>query len=83
MVKQETSSENCTLICQLLQSLQEFKVDDTKKYAQLILNFFWVVYMLWPIFLESKFYKVAFTIEIHLILWCEIQTTYVYDVISL
>ena len=26
------------------QSLQEFEVDNTKKYAQLILNFFWVVY---------------------------------------
>ena len=44
MVMQETSSENCTLICQPLQSLQEFEVDITKKYAQLILNFFWVVY---------------------------------------
>ena len=44
MVMQETSSENCTLICQSLQSLQEFEVDNTKKYAQLILNFFWVVY---------------------------------------
>ena len=44
MVMQETSSENCTLICQPLQSLQEFEVDNTKKYAQLILNFFWVVY---------------------------------------
>ena len=41
---QETSSENCTLICQPLQSLQEFEVEYTKKYAQLILNFFWVVY---------------------------------------
>ena len=41
---QEISSENCTLICQPLQSLQEFEVDNTKKYAQLILNFFWVVY---------------------------------------
>ena len=46
MVMQETSSENCTLICQPLQSLQEFEVDNTKKYAQLILNFFWVVYFL-------------------------------------
>ena len=46
MVMQETSSENCTLICQPLQSLQEFEVDNTKKYAQLILNFFWVVYIL-------------------------------------
>ena len=45
MVMQETSSENCTLICQPLQSLQEFEVDNTKKYAQLILNLFWVVYM--------------------------------------
>ena len=45
MVMQETSSENCTLICQPLQSLQEFEVDNTKKYAQLILNFFWIVYM--------------------------------------
>ena len=45
MVMQETSSENCTLICQPLQSLQEFEVDNKKKYAQLILNFFWVVYM--------------------------------------
>ena len=44
MVMQETSSENCTLICQPLQSLQEFEVYNTKKYAQLILNFFWVVY---------------------------------------
>ena len=42
---QETSSENCILICQPLQSLQEFKVDNTNKYAQLILNFFWVVYI--------------------------------------
>ena len=46
MVMQETSSENCTLICQPLQSLQEFEVDNTKKYAQLILNFFWVVYFI-------------------------------------
>ena len=46
MVMQETSSENCTVICQPLQSLQEFEVDNTKKYAQLILNFFWVVYKL-------------------------------------
>ena len=46
MVMQETSSENCTLICQPLQSLQEFEVDNTKKYAQLILNFFWVVYII-------------------------------------
>ena len=45
MVMQETSSENCTLICQPLQSLQEFEVDNKKKYAQLILNFFWVVYL--------------------------------------
>ena len=44
MVMQETSSENCTFICQPLQSLQEFEVDNTKKYAQLILNFIWVVY---------------------------------------
>ena len=44
MVMQETSSENCTLICEPLQSLQEFEIDNTKKYAQLILNFFWVVY---------------------------------------
>ena len=35
----KTTSENCTLICQTLQSLQEFEVDNTKKYAQLILNF--------------------------------------------
>ena len=27
-------------------SLQEFEVDNTKKYAQLILNFFWVAYMI-------------------------------------
>ena len=26
--------------------MQEFEVDYTKKYAQLILNFFWVVYNL-------------------------------------
>ena len=37
---QETSSEDCTLICPTLQSLQEFEVDNKKKYAQLILNFF-------------------------------------------
>ena len=43
---QETSSENCTLICQPLQSLPEFEVDNKKKYAQLILNFFWVVYIM-------------------------------------
>ena len=45
MVMQETSSESCTLIYQPLQSLQEFEVDNAKKYAQLILNFFWVVYI--------------------------------------
>ena len=45
MVMQDTSSEKCTLICQPLQSLQDFEVDNTKKFAQLILNFFWVVYL--------------------------------------
>ena len=37
---QETSSENYTLICQPLRNLQEFEIDNTKKYAQLIVKFF-------------------------------------------
>ena len=39
-----TSSENFSLIYESFQSLQDFEVDYTKKYAQVILNFFWVVY---------------------------------------
>ena len=45
MVMYETSSENCSLICWSFQSMLAFEVYDTKKYAQLILNFFWVVYL--------------------------------------
>ena len=36
----EISSENLSLICKSLQSLQTFEVENTKKYAQLIGNFF-------------------------------------------
>ena len=45
MVMYETSSENFSLICYFVQRLQVFGVDTTNKYAQLILNFFWVVYI--------------------------------------
>ena len=46
MVMSETSSENLKLICYFVQRLWEFEADITKKYAQLILNFFWVVYFI-------------------------------------
>ena len=36
MVMLETSTENFSLICSSLQNVQEFEVDYTKKYAQLI-----------------------------------------------
>ena len=32
---------------------------------------------------QTKFYKVTLTMEIYVTMWREIQTTYVYDVISL
>ena len=32
---------------------------------------------------KTKFYKVMLTMEIYVTSWHEIQTTYVYDVISL
>ena len=49
MAMLEASSENFSLICRSFhtESLQEFEVDYTKKYMQLILNFFWVVYMIY------------------------------------
>ena len=37
--------ENLSLICKSFQSLQEFVVNNTKKYAKQILNLFWVVYI--------------------------------------
>ena len=40
----EISSENLNLFCKFFQSHQEFQVDNTKKYEQLISNSFWVVY---------------------------------------
>ena len=41
----EISSENLSLICKSCNRLQEFEVEYAKKYAQMILNFFWVVYI--------------------------------------
>ena len=32
---------------------------------------------------STKFYKVATTMEFHVISWRDIQTTYVYDIITL
>ena len=61
-----TSSGYFSLMCYSFQRLQEFKFDYTKKYSQLILNFFGVVYKL---YLYQKVSGLSFLCFVHTRMW--------------